>query len=217
VFAPPPTSQDITSPTEIVAALKQSAASINTYRVDVTGNTTFDDHNVPKSLFTSSIALVDLSLNRAYFDDAVVDTSVGGTLTQRTESYWMDDWVYSFKDPNISSGARSGVWYKYARPNRDAANFIFSTTVLLAAMENASTTVAASERVNGVECYKLNVGGNYPGYSLRKFSLCPTLTWSSGSPRPISGWSWFLPASAIQPTSVSWTPATPPLIPSSTR
>ncbi len=160
--APPPTSQDITNPAEIVAALKQAAAGVASYRVDVTGNTTMDNHGVAKSLFTSGIALVDLSLNRAYFDTALVDTTVGGTMTQRTETYWFDGWVYSFKDPNFSSGSTSGLWYKYARPDGDAATFIYSAKALMAAVENAPVTIAGSERANGVECYKLNVGGDYP-------------------------------------------------------
>jgi hypothetical protein len=160
--APPPTSQDITNPAEIVAALKQAAAGIESYRVDVTGNTTMDNHGVVKTLFTSGIALVDVGLDRAYFDTAIVDTTVGGTMTQRTETYWFDGWVYSFKDPNFSSGSTSGLWYKYARPDGDAASFIYSTKALMAAVEKAPVTITGSERANGVECYKLSVGGDYP-------------------------------------------------------
>ena len=156
---PPP---EITNAAELVAVVKQAAAGVKSYRVETNNSYVVDDHNAGGGLVMTSAALVDLSRSRYYQDRFTIS---GGPTESKTriETYWVDEWAYSINDPTYAQPYSStGVWYKYLRSGDEAVPPVLSPNqLILNAFDTVTVTILGSERVNGVDCYKVGMTGDY--------------------------------------------------------
>ncbi len=104
---------EITNPTELLAAMKQAMAGVKSYRLDTLSSSVLDDHNVTTLIDSSGIGLVDLERQRLFMDTSFLSTSPQGSLSNRTQTYWVDGWAYRGNIPVYMVSPATINWYKY--------------------------------------------------------------------------------------------------------
>ncbi len=166
---------------ELVAALIENSSNITSFQVDGTSQLkiTFPNQGAPTVLNITSTTSTDLDAQRSHTDQTLT-RSTGSP--ERTEKYFFDGWMYRlYHTVGIGQGlnVQTGVWYKFEmtaelwavqfhtlHDNRESLiSWLFF---------DPKVTILGTEKINGIDCYKVMIEADLAAASAAYFPDEPT-------------------------------------------